>query len=161
MTRENRRANWAKLVQEQNGSGLNAAACCRQKELNEKAFRLLDCAGLQIPVHCVAGTGRAHKADTRPLRGGHKYLPTIPTNPLRGQEGRQQSRKGNCYDNAVIENFFGLVKTEFFEHRNFKSAEEFQKGLIAYLDYYNNDRIKVKLNGLSPVAYRTQSIVFT
>ena len=67
MTRENRRANWAKLVQEQNGSGLNAAACCRQKELNEKAFRLLDCAGLPathfwlIPVHFVAGTS------TRPL----------------------------------------------------------------------------------------------
>lgn len=39
MTRENRRANWAKLVQEQNGSGLNAAAWCRKKELNEKAFR--------------------------------------------------------------------------------------------------------------------------
>ena len=71
------------------------------------------------------------------------------------------SRKGNCYDNAVIENFFGMVKTEFFEHQNFKSVEEFRSKLISYLDYYNNDRIKVKLNGLSPVTYRTQSIVFT
>ena len=79
------------------------------------------------------------------------------------QKGVQQSmsRKGNCYDNAVIENFFGMVKTEFFEHQNFKSVEEFRSKLISYLDYYNNDRIKVKLNGLSPVAYRTQSIVFT
>ena len=79
------------------------------------------------------------------------------------QRGIQQSmsRKGNCYDNAVIENFFGLVKTEFFEHQNFKSAEEFETKLGAYLEYYNNDRIKVKLNGLSPVAYRTQSTVFT
>lgn len=79
------------------------------------------------------------------------------------QNGIQQSmsRKGNCYDNAVIENFFGLLKSEFFDHQNFKSAEEFETKLRAYLDYYNNDRIKVKLNGLSPVAYRTQSIVFT
>lgn len=78
------------------------------------------------------------------------------------QKGIQQSmsRKGNCYDNAVIENFFGLLKTEFFECQNFKSAEEFCDKLVAYLDYYNNDRIKVKLNGLSPVAYRTQSIIF-
>ncbi|NMA12546.1 MAG: IS3 family transposase, partial [Chloroflexi bacterium] len=38
---------------------------------------------------------------------------------------------------------------------------EFQKELIAYLDYYNNKRIKVKLKGLSPVAYRTQSLCFT
>ena len=79
------------------------------------------------------------------------------------EKGIQQSmsRKGNCYDNAVIESFFGLVKSEFFEHQNFKSAEEFVTKLVAYLDYYNNDRIKVKLNGLSPVAYRTQSTIFT
>jgi transposase InsO family protein len=71
------------------------------------------------------------------------------------------SRKGNCYDNAVIENFFGLLKSEFFDNRTFQSDYEFQKELKEYLDYYNNDRIKVKLKGLSPVAYRTQSIVLT
>ena len=86
-----------------------------------------------------------------------------PYQKLLAARGIQQSmsRKGNCYDNAVIENFFGLVKTEFFEHQNFKTAEEFETKLGAYLEYYNNDRIKVKLNGLSPVAYRTQSTVFT
>jgi len=86
-----------------------------------------------------------------------------PYQKLLAERGIQQSmsRKGNCYDNAVIENFFGLVKTEFFEHQNFKSAEEFENKLIVYLDYYNNDRIKVKLNGPSLVAYRTQSTIFT
>jgi len=74
---------------------------------------------------------------------------------------QSMSRKGNCYDNAVIENFFGLLKTEFFDNRTFNNESEFQKELIAYLDYYNNKRIKVKLKGLSPVAYRTQSLCFT
>jgi putative transposase len=86
-----------------------------------------------------------------------------PYRRLLAEKGIQQSmsRKGNCYDNAVIENFFGLLKSEFFNDQGFTSVEDFQEKLIAYLDYYNNVRIKVKLNGLSPVAYRTQSIVST
>jgi len=82
---------------------------------------------------------------------------------LLAERGIQQSmsRKGNCYDNAVIENFFGLLKSEFFDSRTFQTEYEFQKELIEYLDYYNNDRIKVKLKGLSPLAYRTQSLCFT
>lgn len=74
---------------------------------------------------------------------------------------QSMSRKGNCYDNAVIENFFGILKSEFFKGKTFTSVDRFQEELVAYLDYYNNDRIKVKLKGLSPVAYRTQSIVST
>ena len=82
---------------------------------------------------------------------------------LLAERGIQQSmsRKGNCYDNAVIENFFGLLKSEFFNNRTFQTEYQFQNELIEYLDYYNNDRIKVKLKGLSPVAYRTQSLCFT
>ena len=71
------------------------------------------------------------------------------------------SRRGNCYDNAVIENFFGLLKSEFFDDKTFQSVDAFQKELVDYLEYYNNERIKVKLKGLSPVAYRTQSNCFT
>ena len=79
------------------------------------------------------------------------------------ERGIQQSmsRKGNCYDNAVIENFFGLLKSEFFDNRTFDSVDAFQVELEEYLEYYNVDRIKVKLKGLSPVAYRTQSSFFT
>jgi putative transposase len=86
-----------------------------------------------------------------------------PYQRLLAEKSIQQSmsRKGNCYDNAVIENFFGLLKSEFFNDQGFTSVEDFQKKLIAYLDYYNKVRIKVKLKGLSPVAYRAQSIVFT
>ena len=74
-------------------------------------------------------------------------------------KGVQQSmsRKGNCLDNAVMENFFGLLKSELLYLREFSSLEEFQIELEKYIDYYNNKRIKSKLKGLSPVQYRIQS----
>jgi len=74
---------------------------------------------------------------------------------------QSMSRKGNCYDNCVIENFFGLLKTEFFRNQSFSSVEVFQEELDQYIVYYNNSRIKVKLKGLSPVQFRTQSFVPT
>jgi len=78
-------------------------------------------------------------------------------------KGVQQSmsRKGNCYDNSVIENFFGILKSEFYHNQKFSSVKHFSEELSEYLDYYNNRRIKVKLNGLSPVKFRTQSFIST
>lgn len=70
---------------------------------------------------------------------------------------QSMSRKANCLDNAVIENFFGILKSEMFYLQKFNSIEEFENELKIYIDYYNNDRIKSKLNGLSPVKFRTQS----
>jgi transposase InsO family protein len=69
---------------------------------------------------------------------------------------QSMSRKGNCLDNAVVENFFGHVKSELLYLQKFKSIKHFKRELNDYLEYYNNDRIKIKLNGLSPVKYRTQ-----
>ncbi|KAA6341040.1 hypothetical protein EZS27_011131 [termite gut metagenome] len=70
---------------------------------------------------------------------------------------QSMSRKGNCLDNAVMENFFGLLKSEFFYLQEFESVEEFIRELDKYIDYYNNERIKVGLNGLSPVQFKYQS----
>jgi len=70
---------------------------------------------------------------------------------------QSMSRKGNCLDNAVMENFFGHLKSELFYLKKFKSMEHFISELKEYIDYWNNERIKVKLNGLSPVQYRIQS----
>ena len=74
-------------------------------------------------------------------------------------KGIQQSmsRKGNCLDNSVMENFFGLLKSELLYLREFQSIDEFVMELEKYIDYYNNKRIKSKLKGLSPVQYRVQS----
>lgn len=70
---------------------------------------------------------------------------------------QSMSRKGNCLDNAVMENFFGLLKSELIYLKKFCSIEEFVIELKNYIDYYNNKRIKSKLKGLSPVQYRIQS----
>lgn len=70
---------------------------------------------------------------------------------------QSMSRKGNCLDNAVIEHFFGLLKSELLYLREFRSFEEFQTELELYLEYYNHNGIKANLNGLSPVQYRIQA----
>ena len=68
------------------------------------------------------------------------------------------SRKGNCFDNAVIENFFGHLKEECFHHVRYLSIEALTMALHEYIDWYNNDRISTKLEGLSPVQDRTQAL---
>ena len=59
-------------------------------------------------------------------------------------------------DNAVMESFFGTLKSEYFYLNKFENVKELEAGLKEYIDCYNNDRIKTKLKGLSPVQYRTQ-----
>jgi putative transposase len=71
---------------------------------------------------------------------------------------QSMSRKGNCHDNAAMESFFGVLKSEFFYLNKFNSVDELRDGLTEYIHYYNHDRIKLKLKGLSPVQYRTQPL---
>lgn len=70
---------------------------------------------------------------------------------------QSMSRKGNCLDNAAMENFFSILKSELFYLTKFDSIASLKQEIIHYITYYNNDRIKLKLNGLSPVKYRTQA----
>jgi transposase InsO family protein len=72
---------------------------------------------------------------------------------------QSMSRKGNCLDNAVIENFFGLLKSELLYLQEFESMGHFKRELELYIEYYNHKRIKGKLKGLSPVQYRIQSSI--
>ena len=71
---------------------------------------------------------------------------------------QSMSRKGNCLDNAMAENFFGIMKSELLYAEQFESPEAFMKALDEYIDYYNNKRIKSRLKGKSPVQYRTLSL---
>lgn len=68
------------------------------------------------------------------------------------------SRKANCFDNAMAENFFGHLKSEMFHHNRFDSVEAFTAALDDYICWYNFDRISIKLEGLSPVQYRAQAL---
>ncbi len=70
---------------------------------------------------------------------------------------QSMSRKGNCLNNAVIENFFGTLKSEMFYTKKFKTIDELKKEIKKYINYYNNDRIRLNLKGKSPVQYRTLS----
>ncbi|WP_422392631.1 IS3 family transposase [Mycetohabitans rhizoxinica] len=69
---------------------------------------------------------------------------------------QSMSRRGNCLDNAAMESFFGTLKSEFYYPNKFRNIDELRAGLEDYIRYYNHDRIKLKLNGLSPVRYRIQ-----
>jgi len=71
---------------------------------------------------------------------------------------QSMSRKGNCYDNSVMENFFGIMKSEFLYLKEFESIAHFKLELEKYIDYYNHKRIKSRLKGRSPVQYRTQTL---
>ena len=64
------------------------------------------------------------------------------------------SRKATCLDNAVAENFFSLLKTELLYLQKFEIMESLIFGIEAYIEYYNHRRIKLRLNGMSPVDYR-------
>ena len=64
------------------------------------------------------------------------------------------SRKGNCLDNAIIENFFGIIKAELFYLKKYDSIVQLKKEINQYINYYNNDRIKLNLKGMSPIQYR-------
>lgn len=68
---------------------------------------------------------------------------------------QSMSRKGNCLDNAIIENFFGTLKSELFYLKKFDSIQELKKEIKEYIYYYNEVRIKSNLNKMSPIQYRT------
>ena len=67
---------------------------------------------------------------------------------------QSMSRKGNCHDNSVIENFFGLLKQEIYYGVVYYSFEELKSEIERYIKYYNEQRIKEKLGWMSPVQYR-------
>ncbi|HGT4763013.1 TPA: IS3 family transposase [Escherichia coli] len=69
---------------------------------------------------------------------------------------QSMSRKGNCLDNAVMENFFGHLKEEIYYRRDYRNVEELENAVNEYITYWNQKRIKLSLGGLSPVEYRTE-----
>ena len=67
---------------------------------------------------------------------------------------QSMSRKGNCLDNSVMENFFGILKQEIYYGVVYYSFEELKSEIERYIKYYNEERIKERLGWLSPVQYR-------
>ena len=71
---------------------------------------------------------------------------------------QSMSHKSDCFDNAVIESFFGTLKAEYFYRATIEVIEALEAGVNDYIDYYNHERIKLGLKGLSPVQYRLKNI---
>lgn len=110
--------------------------------LNEAFTKVPD--GANLILHSDQGWQYQHR----------QYQRLLKTKGIR----QSMSRKGNCLDNAVIENFFGLLKSELLYLQKFESMDHFKKELVNYLDYYNNRRCKAKLKGLPPALHRQQAL---
>lgn len=69
---------------------------------------------------------------------------------------QSMSRKGNCLDNAVAEGFFSILKREMYygHEKEFYTNDQLEEAIREYIYYYNNKRIKLRLDGHSPVEYR-------
>jgi putative transposase len=100
--------------------------------------------GQQPLVHSDQGVQYRHASWRKLLEGAGAVQP--------------MSRKGNCYDNAVMENFFGHLKDELFHRVRFISTDALAAQLNEYIRWYNTERISTKLEGLSPVQYRAQAL---
>ena len=73
---------------------------------------------------------------------------------------QSMSRKGNCYDNSIMETFFGRLKNELLYgcEKRFGTYEEFSVAMAQYIDYYNNERIQAKTKWMPPTKYRMASM---
>ena len=73
---------------------------------------------------------------------------------------QSMSRKGNCYDNCIMETFFGRMKNEMFYgyEKDYESFDDFSKAVDEYINYYNNERIQAKTKWMPPVKYRETSM---
>lgn len=72
---------------------------------------------------------------------------------------QSMSRKGNCYDNSIMETFFWRLKNELYYgcEKEYKTFEEFASAVEKYIDYYNNERIQIKTKWMPPTKYRVAS----
>jgi len=103
---------------------------------------------------------RKLKPGERPMlhsdQGWQYQMPCYRSMLSNRQLVQSMSRKGNCHDNASMESFFAVLKSEFFHLNEFTSIEQLKRGIKKYIHYYNHERIKHGLGWLSPVQYRNQ-----
>jgi putative transposase len=91
-------------------------------------------------------------------QGWHYRMPAYQRQLRERNLLQSMSRKGNCHDNAAMESFFAVLKSELFYLEQFDSIDALRQSLTDYIHYYNHHRIKLKLKGMSPVQYRTKAL---
>lgn len=117
---------------------------------------------LRFVTQMVEKAKKGLKKEDKPLvhsdQGWHYQNRAYQTLLIERGLTQSMSRRGNCLDNAVIESFFGTLKSELFHLQKWQSVEQLKKAIDEYIYYYNHERIKLKLKGLSLVQYRIQSL---
>lgn len=106
----------------------------------DEAIKITSDGPYRTTIHTDQGWGYQMKAFVKKLRDNNIF--------------QSMSRKGNCLDNSPMENFFGLMKQEMYHGKIYHSFEELNQAVTEYIFYYNNERIKTKLAGMSPIEYR-------
>ena len=114
------------------------------KALNEAIDITSDCQ-YRRTFHSDQGWAYQMKAYSRTLKSNKIY--------------QSMSRKGNCYDNSVMENFFGIMKQEMYYGVVYYSYDDLKSAIEKYIKYYNEQRIKQNLGWMSPVEYRINLLV--
>ena len=113
-----------------------------------------------VKMYLEEGIGSTTIAEELNLNSNKRILLWIKRYNEFGEYGVKQSmsRKGNCYDNACIENFFGHLKTELIYQNSYSCEEELVKSIDDYMHWYNNYRFQAKLKNMTPVEYRCHMI---
>ena len=106
-------------------------------------------------AHRKPQPGLIHHTDRGVLYGTGSYTTILTHHGLI----QSQSRKGDCYDNAVVESFFANLKNELTWHCRFKTREEARSAVFDYIEvFYNRQRLHETLDYVSPVRYEERVV---
>jgi putative transposase len=118
--------------------------------------------GMQLIRDTLDGLASHINSESKPILHsdqGWQYQQKVYRQRLKNLNIKQSmSRKGNCHDNAPIESFFNLMKRECLNRIRIKNIEELTKIVSDYTYWFNNERISMNKNDLTPVEYRNQAI---
>jgi putative transposase len=89
---------------------------------------------------------------------GYQYTsPTFKRKIEKAEIVQSMSRVGRCIDNGPMEGFWGTLKCEKYYLYKYSTFEELKKDIEEYIQFYNNERLQKRLNGLSPLEYRAKA----
>lgn len=117
---------------------------------NPSAVNIMDALNKTIEITSDCPYRRTFHSDQGWAYQMKSYVYTLKKNRI----FQSMSRKGNCHDNSVMENFFGIMKQEMYYGVVYYSYDELKEAIERYIKYYNERRIKEKLGWMSPVEYR-------
>lgn len=99
--------------------------------------------------------GMLHHSDRGSQYASHEYRTDLRMYGMTPS----MSRKGDCWDNAPVESFFGTLKTELVHHRKYRTREEARRDIFEYIEvFYNRERLHSSLGYLSPTDFEAAAL---